>query len=72
MQRGQQAQAELGSEVCTGVDIALTRVFELLGKRWTGLIVAVLTQRAALNQKCIGHVDGLPRLIRGHALTRAD
>lgn len=47
MQRGQQAQAELGAEVCTGVDIALTRVFELLGKRWTGLIVAVLTQRAA-------------------------
>ena len=33
-------------EPCIGVDVALTRVFELLGKRWTGLIVAVLTQRA--------------------------
>jgi DNA-binding HxlR family transcriptional regulator len=33
-------------EPCTRVD-ALTRVFALLGKRWTGLVVAVLTQRAA-------------------------
>ncbi len=29
------------------VDGGMTRVFELLGKRWTGLIVAVLTERAA-------------------------
>ncbi|WP_225845045.1 helix-turn-helix domain-containing protein [Streptomyces sp. HPF1205] len=41
---------ELGQQVdphaaCASVDVALTRVFELLGKRWTGLIVAVLTQR---------------------------
>ncbi|MGW4896774.1 winged helix-turn-helix transcriptional regulator [Kitasatospora sp. NPDC004240] len=27
---------------CGGVDHALTRVFALLGKRWTGLVVAVL------------------------------
>ncbi|MDF9814435.1 helix-turn-helix domain-containing protein [Streptomyces sp. SPB162] len=47
MQRGEQARAETGERACTGVDVALTRVFELLGKRWTGLIVAVLTQRAA-------------------------
>ena len=33
-------------ERCTRVD-ALTRVFALLGKRWTGLVVAVLAQRAA-------------------------
>lgn len=33
-------------EPCTGVDLAMTRVFALLGKRWTGLIVSVLTQRA--------------------------
>ncbi|WP_405726137.1 helix-turn-helix transcriptional regulator [Streptomyces sp. NBC_01537] len=39
-------QQEEAVEPCTGVDVALTRVFELLGKRWTGLIVAVLTQRA--------------------------
>ncbi|MCZ4118050.1 winged helix-turn-helix transcriptional regulator [Streptomyces sp. H39-S7] len=47
MQRGEQTRAEQREQACTGVDIALTRVFELLGKRWTGLIVAVLTQRAA-------------------------
>jgi DNA-binding HxlR family transcriptional regulator len=41
---GQQQQEAV--EPCTGVDVALTRVFALLGKRWTGLIVAVLTQRA--------------------------
>ncbi|MFC6596780.1 helix-turn-helix domain-containing protein [Kitasatospora paranensis] len=27
---------------CTGVDHGITRVFALLGKRWTGLVVAVL------------------------------
>jgi DNA-binding HxlR family transcriptional regulator len=42
-QRGQPGPE---SEPCAGVDIALTRVFELLGKRWTGLIVAVLQPRA--------------------------
>jgi DNA-binding HxlR family transcriptional regulator len=44
MGRGQQVR---GRTACTGVDVALTRVFELFGKRWTGLIVAVLTQRPA-------------------------
>jgi DNA-binding HxlR family transcriptional regulator len=39
-------QQEETLEPCSGVDVALTRVFALLGKRWTGLIVAVLTQRA--------------------------
>lgn len=38
---------ERAPQQCTGVDVALSRVFALLGKRWTGLIVAVLTQRAA-------------------------
>lgn len=35
------------AEPCSKADVALTRVFGLLGKRWTGLIVAVLTQRPA-------------------------
>src|SRR4051794_36281311 len=38
---------ERAVEACRPVDVSLTRVFALLGKRWTGLIVAVLTQRAA-------------------------
>ncbi|WP_433890932.1 winged helix-turn-helix transcriptional regulator [Streptomyces sp. CA-111067] len=43
---GQGPQAREHVE-CSAVDVGLTRVFELFGKRWTGLIVAVLTQRAA-------------------------
>jgi DNA-binding HxlR family transcriptional regulator len=44
MESGQQVRTRVP---CVGVDVALTRVFELFGKRWTGLIVAVLTQRPA-------------------------
>lgn len=44
MELGQQAGPRVP---CAGVDEGLTRVFELFGKRWTGLIVAVLTQRSA-------------------------
>ncbi|MCA1223645.1 winged helix-turn-helix transcriptional regulator [Streptomyces sp. 8L] len=29
-------------EVCKTVDVGITRVFELLGKRWTGPIISVL------------------------------
>ncbi|MEV8095569.1 helix-turn-helix domain-containing protein [Kitasatospora sp. NPDC085879] len=32
---------------CTGVDVTITRVFALLGKRWTGLVVAVLSHGPA-------------------------
>lgn len=30
------------SQECAAVDVGITRVFSLLGKRWTGLIIAVL------------------------------
>ncbi|WP_217576682.1 helix-turn-helix domain-containing protein [Streptomyces sp. GbtcB7] len=36
---------ESGTESCKTVDTAITRVFALLGKRWTGPIVAVLMAR---------------------------
>lgn len=42
MELGRQVDAHVA---CVGVDAALARVLELLGKRWTGLIVAVLRQR---------------------------
>ncbi|MFE0460047.1 winged helix-turn-helix transcriptional regulator [Kitasatospora sp. NPDC058965] len=32
---------------CGSVDLNLTRVFALLGKRWTGLVVAVLSHQEA-------------------------
>lgn len=38
--------AEHSEEACKRVDGGITRVFELLGKRWTGPIVSVLMQRA--------------------------
>ncbi|GFE15410.1 transcriptional regulator [Streptomyces glebosus] len=34
--------AEHGEAMCRQVDGKMTRVFELFGKRWTGLIVATL------------------------------
>ena len=43
---------------CTGVDVAITRVFSLLGKRWTGLVVAVLSHGP-------GHFSELRRAIPG-------
>lgn len=36
-----------GAEPCQQVDAGITRVFALLGKRWTGLIVAVLMPHPA-------------------------
>lgn len=45
-------------EPCKTVDAAITRVFVLLGKRWTGLIVAVLMERPV-------HFTDLRRAIPG-------
>ncbi|MER5547871.1 winged helix-turn-helix transcriptional regulator [Streptomyces sp. NPDC001118] len=36
-----------GSAVCKRVDEGITRVFQLLGKRWSGPIVAVLVEQPA-------------------------
>ncbi len=30
------------SQECNAIDVGITRVFTLLGKRWTGMIIAVL------------------------------
>ncbi|GAA3362309.1 hypothetical protein GCM10017744_052510 [Streptomyces antimycoticus] len=45
-------------QACKQVDGEMTRFFELFGKRWTGLIVAVLTEQAA-------YFADLRRAIRG-------
>ncbi|MGQ4364538.1 winged helix-turn-helix transcriptional regulator [Streptomyces sp. SAS_272] len=49
---------EADMESCKPVDSGLTRVFVLLGKRWTGLIVAVLMERPV-------HFSDLCRAIPG-------
>ncbi|QIQ03772.1 winged helix-turn-helix transcriptional regulator [Streptomyces liangshanensis] len=38
--------ADHDEDACRKVDVGITRVFELFGKRWTGPIVSVLMQRA--------------------------
>ncbi|MGW1293334.1 winged helix-turn-helix transcriptional regulator [Streptomyces sp. NPDC002533] len=37
--------ADHSEEACRRVDVGISRVFELFGKRWTGPIVSVLLQR---------------------------
>ncbi|WP_354641543.1 winged helix-turn-helix transcriptional regulator [Kitasatospora camelliae] len=54
---------------CTGVDIALTRVFALLGKRWTGLIVAVLTTSPAYFSELRRAVPGISERMLSDRLT---
>ncbi|CAM5365346.1 Transcriptional regulator OS=Streptomyces alboniger OX=132473 GN=CP975_00870 PE=4 SV=1 [Streptomyces alboniger] len=41
------AERNHDSAVCKRVDDGITRVFQLLGKRWSGPIVAVLVQQPA-------------------------
>ena len=47
-----------GPEACSGVGEGITSVFGLLGKRWTGMIVAALMQRPV-------HFSDLRRAIPG-------
>ncbi|MFJ9060953.1 MULTISPECIES: helix-turn-helix domain-containing protein [unclassified Streptomyces] len=37
--------ADHSEQTCRRVDVGITRVFELFGKRWTGPIVSVLMQQ---------------------------
>ncbi|MGW2656533.1 winged helix-turn-helix transcriptional regulator [Streptomyces sp. NPDC001478] len=37
--------ADHGEQACRRVDVGISRVFELFGKRWTGPIVSVLMQQ---------------------------
>ncbi len=51
--------ADHGEATCRQVDGGMTRVFELFGKRWTGLIVATLMPGPV-------HFADLRRAIPGH------
>ncbi|MFI5756018.1 winged helix-turn-helix transcriptional regulator [Streptomyces sp. NPDC051569] len=39
--------ADHSEDACKQVNVGITLVFELLGKRWTGPIISVLMERAA-------------------------
>ncbi|MFI9269985.1 winged helix-turn-helix transcriptional regulator [Kitasatospora sp. NPDC052896] len=54
---------------CTGVDIGLTRVFELLGKRWSGLIIAVLSQQPAHYSELRRGIPGISERMLSDRLT---
>ncbi|MGW6915677.1 winged helix-turn-helix transcriptional regulator [Kitasatospora sp. NPDC054939] len=60
---------EAAAPVCTGVDIALTRVFALLGKRWTGLVVAVLRHGPAHFSEIRRAIPGISERMLSDRLT---
>ncbi|MFI0817026.1 winged helix-turn-helix transcriptional regulator [Streptomyces sp. NPDC021098] len=55
--------------VCKKVDGTMTRVFELFGKRWTGLIVAVLTQQGAYFAELRRAIPGISERMLSDRLT---
>ncbi|QLH22970.1 helix-turn-helix domain-containing protein [Streptomyces sp. Rer75] len=55
--------------VCKRVDGSMTRVFELFGKRWTGLIVAVLTEQGAYFAELRRAIPGISERMLSDRLT---
>jgi DNA-binding HxlR family transcriptional regulator len=43
MKAASEPQASLDAEACVRSDAALTRAFDLLGKRWTGVVLGTLS-----------------------------
>lgn len=54
---------------CTGADEALTRVFTLLGKRWSGLVVAVLSYQPAYFSELRRAIPGISERMLSDRLT---
>ncbi|MFD5110877.1 MULTISPECIES: winged helix-turn-helix transcriptional regulator [unclassified Streptomyces] len=61
--------ADPGEHVCKKVDIGITRVFELLGKRWTGLIISVLMGRAVYFAELRRAIPGISERMLSDRLT---
>jgi DNA-binding HxlR family transcriptional regulator len=61
--------AETGEHVCKRVDGSTTRVFELLGKRWTGMIIAVLMEQRAYFAALRRAIPGLSERMLSDRLT---
>ncbi|GGJ92627.1 hypothetical protein GCM10011583_25090 [Streptomyces camponoticapitis] len=56
-------------EACQQVDQGMARVFDLFGKRWTGLIVAVLTQQPAYYADLRRAIPGISERMLSDRLT---
>ncbi|MFJ9964256.1 winged helix-turn-helix transcriptional regulator [Streptomyces avermitilis] len=54
---------------CARVDDGITRVFQLLGKRWTGLIVAVLLERPVHFAELCRAIPGISERMLSDRLT---
>ncbi|WP_406138066.1 winged helix-turn-helix transcriptional regulator [Streptomyces sp. NBC_01089] len=61
--------AEHSEQTCKQVGGAITRVFELLGKRWTGLIVAVLMQQSVYFSDLRRAIPGISERMLSDRLT---
>ncbi|MGW7362657.1 winged helix-turn-helix transcriptional regulator [Streptomyces sp. NPDC054841] len=61
--------AEHGEHTCKKVDGGITRVFGLFGKRWTGLIVAVLMQRPVYFAELRRAIPGISERMLSDRLT---
>jgi DNA-binding HxlR family transcriptional regulator len=56
-------------QACAGVDFAVKQVFELLGKRWTGLVVAVLSHSPAYFSELRRAIPGISERMLSDRLT---
>ncbi|MEU3184977.1 helix-turn-helix domain-containing protein [Streptomyces sp. NPDC006923] len=61
--------ADHSEEACKRVDVSITRVFELLGKRWTGPIISVLMERAVYFAELRRAIPGISERMLSDRLT---
>ncbi|MYZ39786.1 MULTISPECIES: helix-turn-helix domain-containing protein [unclassified Streptomyces] len=61
--------ADHGADECKKVDVSITRVFELLGKRWSGPIISVLMQRAIYFAELRRAIPGISERMLSDRLT---
>ncbi|MCL7379475.1 helix-turn-helix domain-containing protein [Streptomyces sp. 35G-GA-8] len=61
--------ADHNADACKKVDVSITRVFELLGKRWTGPIISVLMERAVYFAELRRAIPGISERMLSDRLT---
>ncbi|MFF3753617.1 winged helix-turn-helix transcriptional regulator [Streptomyces sp. NPDC002018] len=61
--------ADHSEDACKKVDVSITRVFELLGKRWSGPIISVLMERPAYFAELRRAVPGISERMLSDRLT---
>ena len=59
MARATRSRPAAGSEACAQSDASLVRAFELLGRRWTGVILGTLSDRPASFRELARAVTGI-------------